>query len=615
MEYQVKLIKQLIYDMHTGLKFLFILSIILGVQTLSSASKSVDEKMILKRKIDSCYNQQQNLNPTQLDEMISLSLMLNEYTELENLLQAKGLYAEKYHVKMNHFLEHNNLDSAYFYFKDAKNLYLTNNKVDKSVLLTRLEKQFVSWCLVNNYISIVSSELNKFVKDIYADDDNLDNYWLYLVLMQAYGTQSKLDQFFDLGTKLLSLQSKNLLLFLFKAVVCTDMMSYSLITENPKAALAYCDSSQVFMAKVPKSLFETSELSLQYKLWQIDLYGYQSASYSFLGEFEQAEKALKKMQEILDDSSSNYKIGALNLLQDVRSFENWVHLVYFYQKENYPKAYSYLLENKKIGIPRNLYPDYKNIYKWDAKILAKMNRSEEAIDALDKLMSYKDSLYELNSTKEINSIWALYEVEKAQQQKMQSDLRTDKLFTISVSIGLIVLLAVVVIIYFIINTKRLRSKNKILFAQQKELLSKVHVKPLEDLETSNMDVKDQELSDVNLHSGSNSLYVSILRYLRESKEFTNFNVSREFVAKQLGTNRQYIIDAIAENTKMTFNEFINNLRIDFARELLMDKKENILIKNVYSEAGFKNRNTFSRLFKEKYGMSPSEFRDCVKNDF
>ena len=64
---------------------------------------------------------------------------------------------------------------------------------------------------------------------------------------------------------------------------------------------------------------------------------------------------------------------------------------------------------------------------------------------------------------------------------------------------------------------------------------------------------------------------------------------------------------------MSFNEFINNFRIDYSRNLLL-KEENILIKEVYTEAGFKNRNTFSLLFKEKFGMSPSEFRDCANED-
>ena len=158
----------------------------------------------------------------------------------------------------------------------------------------------------------------------------------------------------------------------------------------------------------------------------------------------------------------------------------------------------------------------------------------------------------------------------------------------------------------------------LLFKQQKGLTSSIPPivnteKKLPLAEHLDIDITQQERDQENTDNTDQTLYYRIVEYLQTTQQYTDPDISRESLARELGTNRQYIIDAISNNTNMSFNEFINNFRIDYSRNLLL-KEENILIKEVYTEAGFKNRNTFSLLFKEKFGMSPSEFRDCANED-
>ena len=59
---------------------------------------------------------------------------------------------------------------------------------------------------------------------------------------------------------------------------------------------------------------------------------------------------------------------------------------------------------------------------------------------------------------------------------------------------------------------------------------------------------------------------------------------------------------------MTFNDYRNVFRVEHAKRLIMDQKTTMItLEAVGLLSGFSNRNTFSRVFKEQEGMSPSAF--------
>ena len=288
----------------------------------------------------------------------------------------------------------------------------------------------------------------------------------------------------------------------------------------------------------------------------------------------------------------------------------WVNMVYNYQKGDYAKAMEYLNKNKELAIPFALTPDYKNTPKWEALINEKQGNYKEANSALKDQLHFTDSINRTNISKEVSSLWAIFEVDKAQQAKENSE---SKVRIIAISTSIIIFISAILIIYFMITNKKLKKKNMLLFKQQKSLSSSIppSVKTEDKLTIAEQLDKPQQEKDQE--NTDQTLYYRIVEYLQTTQQYTDPDISRESLARELGTNRQYIIDAISNNTNMSFNEFINNFRIDYSRNLLL-KEENILIKEVYTEAGFKNRNTFSLLFKEKFGMSPSEFRDCANED-
>ena len=56
-----------------------------------------------------------------------------------------------------------------------------------------------------------------------------------------------------------------------------------------------------------------------------------------------------------------------------------------------------------------------------------------------------------------------------------------------------------------------------------------------------------------------------------------------------------------------FNRYINDMRLDYAAALLR-KNTNFSVEAIAIDCGIPVRQTFYRLFTEKFGLSPAEYR-------
>lgn len=93
-------------------------------------------------------------------------------------------------------------------------------------------------------------------------------------------------------------------------------------------------------------------------------------------------------------------------------------------------------------------------------------------------------------------------------------------------------------------------------------------------------------------------------------EFTK-NVTLEEIAKRVGVSSQYLSKIFKEETNQTFVEYLTNLRINRAKEIIQTSDQSI--KQVGIMVGYKDPNYFSRIFRSVVGISPSDFRKNVKH--
>ena len=81
----------------------------------------------------------------------------------------------------------------------------------------------------------------------------------------------------------------------------------------------------------------------------------------------------------------------------------------------------------------------------------------------------------------------------------------------------------------------------------------------------------------------------------------------EQIAAQMSVSQRYLSDTLKKETGKTTTEHLQLYLIDEAKNILL--KPNKSISEVAHELGFEYPQYFSRLFKKKEGLSPSEYRE------
>lgn len=77
------------------------------------------------------------------------------------------------------------------------------------------------------------------------------------------------------------------------------------------------------------------------------------------------------------------------------------------------------------------------------------------------------------------------------------------------------------------------------------------------------------------------------------------------LAKEVGTNPTKLQEGFRYMFGQTVNNYLNKLRLDYARDQLMTGELNIT--EIAENIGIANKSYFSRLFKATYGINPKEF--------
>ena len=77
-------------------------------------------------------------------------------------------------------------------------------------------------------------------------------------------------------------------------------------------------------------------------------------------------------------------------------------------------------------------------------------------------------------------------------------------------------------------------------------------------------------------------------------------------ASELNLSANYFGDLIKKETGKTAQEYIQTKLIDVAKEKIFDQSKSV--NQIAYELGFKYPQHFSRLFKQRVGQSPNEYR-------
>lgn len=112
-------------------------------------------------------------------------------------------------------------------------------------------------------------------------------------------------------------------------------------------------------------------------------------------------------------------------------------------------------------------------------------------------------------------------------------------------------------------------------------------------------------------SPTQQLYQRIVRMMNEQKPYTDSNMNRDSMAQLLGTNYNQVANAIRECADgQSIGDYIEDWRLRHAAQMLVKTNESIGV--IMEDSGFVSRSHFNTSFRERFKMTPSEYRKAIR---
>ncbi|MFV0539748.1 MAG: helix-turn-helix domain-containing protein [Aestuariibaculum sp.] len=109
-------------------------------------------------------------------------------------------------------------------------------------------------------------------------------------------------------------------------------------------------------------------------------------------------------------------------------------------------------------------------------------------------------------------------------------------------------------------------------------------------------------------------YSKIDILISDKKLYLDPNLSLNSIAKKTNLSEGYISQLINTNTNVNFNDYINLLRINEAKQMLKSKTyDNYTVVSIGLESGFNSKSSFYAAFKKFTGKTPVQYKKDVRN--
>lgn len=108
--------------------------------------------------------------------------------------------------------------------------------------------------------------------------------------------------------------------------------------------------------------------------------------------------------------------------------------------------------------------------------------------------------------------------------------------------------------------------------------------------------------------GNEQLMQRICHLMDAQQMYLRSGLKVSDIAVALGTNSRYVSDCINAIRHCSFNQFVNDYRLEHAKNLLLQHPDQKM-SAIATESGFSNDKAMTRYFKEHTGMTPTEWKN------
>ncbi len=241
-------------------------------------------------------------------------------------------------------------------------------------------------------------------------------------------------------------------------------------------------------------------------------------------------------------------------------------------------------------------PGFMNLLRNQAAAYRSLGNYQQADLAMQRVEVIADSIAARDKQARTLELTQIYRTQEKDLQLKDAETR-------AVIYRLAIVSAVVIILLIVYLLWRAYQYNKVLTEKNRRLYEQIQQHEHE--EAREMELLQTEPEDQL--TTNQQLFRRLCKLMDDEKPYTDETLNRETLAKMLSTNYKYVEQAIREcSNGETVADFINRYRVQHIAVLL--KTTNDAVGLITELCGIGSRTTLFRLFRDYYGMSPTEYR-------
>lgn len=243
---------------------------------------------------------------------------------------------------------------------------------------------------------------------------------------------------------------------------------------------------------------------------------------------------------------------------------------------------------------------YADLLYMYAMGLNNIGRYREAYQTQFRYQIINDSLVQRERQAETLELAQQMKTQEKELQLKDEEAKTTVYRILAFSLVAIMLVILVALWRLAIAHRRVLIKNSELF----EIIQREQQREVRDIERIARQPEQER-------TPNEQLFLRLTELMKNEQPYTDSELNRDTLASMLGTNHRYVDEAIREcSDSPSTNVFINSYRVDHAARLLTNTDDSISL--IAELSGFANRTSFNERFRERYKMTPSEYRRAAK---
>ncbi len=312
-------------------------------------------------------------------------------------------------------------------------------------------------------------------------------------------------------------------------------------------------------------------------------------------EYQKAFDSLQKMLVVskgkLLSSSSNVRISRLFMAKTL------------YELGRDKEALQYLQKIDSTTNKTNYVSELRNTFTLLIEHYKKNKDLKSQLEVTNKLLSYEGEYNRKYATLN-NNIIKKYDIAKLvndKNQLIETINHNNKTSKYKLWFMGFVLMTLIALVYFYYKKGKLKYKE----------VSNKYVQLTKTIEER----KEKKINSVEVPLEIKKEILKKLDDFEHNHKYLKNNLSLNSVSKTLKTNSSYLSKVINSDKQKSFNNYINDLRIEYCVDQIKNNKKfkQYSVRSMAGEVGFNNIQSFAKAFYKKKGCKPAEYIKSVDN--